>query len=123
MIAPSILLTSLLAFVAGTSAVPALSARGGSGDTCSSTGADCNTGSVSCCQSTYSSDSATVGTLTSLLGIVLGPVEGSVGLGCSPISVIGAGSGATCNQEPVCCSGNTYNGLINIGCSPINIYL
>ncbi|KAG0696330.1 fungal hydrophobin [Suillus ampliporus] len=120
MFAPSVVLTTLLAFAVGTSAVPTLSARDSS--TCSS-GAQCNTGTVSCCQTTYSSDSTALSSITGLLGIILGPIEGNVGLGCSPISVIGAGSGAVCNQEPVCCSGNTYYGLINIGCSPINIYL
>jgi hypothetical protein len=33
--------------------------------------------------------------LIGLLGIVLGSVTAQVGLGCSPISVIGAGSGAS----------------------------
>ncbi|KAG1772082.1 hydrophobin [Suillus occidentalis] len=121
MFALSLLLVSLLAFIVGSSAVPTLSARDNS--TCSSSGAQCNTGTVSCCQSTYASNSNSLSRITSALNIALDPVEGSVGLGCSPISVIGTGSGAVCNQEPVCCSGNTYYGLINIGCSPINIYL
>ncbi|KAF8416421.1 hypothetical protein L210DRAFT_3545896 [Boletus edulis BED1] len=29
-----------------------------------------------------------------------------VGLGCSTITVIGTGSGATCTQQPVCCTNN-----------------
>ncbi|KAG2364774.1 hydrophobin [Suillus spraguei] len=118
MFALSVPLVSLLAFVAGTNAVsvPALSARGG-------TGAECNTGTVSCCDTTYAYGSPSLTKITSGLGITLDPFEGSAGLGCSPISVIGAGSGSVCTQQPVCCSGNTYYGLINIGCSPINIYL
>ncbi|KAJ8597270.1 fungal hydrophobin [Rhizopogon salebrosus TDB-379] len=122
MLAPSALLISLVAFVAGTSAVPTLFARDNS--TCSSSGAQCNTGTVSCCQTTYPSNSDALFKITDALGIQLPfDSEGFVGLGCSPISVIGAGSGAVCTQQPVCCSGNTYYGLINIGCSPINIYL
>ncbi|KAG1820025.1 fungal hydrophobin [Suillus variegatus] len=121
MFALSLPLVSLLAFVVGTSAVPTLSARDNS--TCSSTGAQCDTGTVSCCDTTYKSNSHELSRILSVLNIALDPVEGNVAMGCSPISVIGTGSGAECNQEPVCCSGNTYYGLINIGCSPINIYL
>ncbi|KIJ60366.1 hypothetical protein HYDPIDRAFT_117274 [Hydnomerulius pinastri MD-312] len=83
----------------------------------------CNTGSISCCNQTYSSTSTSITSLLGLLGIVLGPVEGLLGLGCSPITVVGTGSGAQCTQQPVCCTGNTFNGLINIGCTPINIGL
>ncbi|KAG1748127.1 hypothetical protein EDB19DRAFT_1946103 [Suillus lakei] len=92
MFAPSVLLVFVLAFVLGTSAVPTLSARDNS--TCSSTGAQCNTGTVSCCQTTYASDSKSLSRITSALNIALDPAEGSVGMGCSPISVIGTGSGA-----------------------------
>lgn len=60
------------------------------------------------CLTPKQSNSNSLSRITSALNIALDPVEGSVGLGCSPISVIGTGSGAVCNQEPVCCSGNTY---------------
>ncbi|KAH7912117.1 fungal hydrophobin-domain-containing protein [Hygrophoropsis aurantiaca] len=83
----------------------------------------CNTGSIQCCQSTTSATSSGIGSLLGLLGIVLGDVTGLLGLGCSPITAIGTGTGAVCNQEPVCCTGNVYSGLINIGCSPINLNL
>ncbi|KAH7883462.1 hydrophobin 2 [Phlebopus sp. FC_14] len=82
---------------------------------------ECNTGSLQCCTSTFSASDPTSSALLGLLGIVLGPIDGLLGLGCTPITVIGTGSGATCTQQPVCCTGNTYNGLINIGCSPINL--
>ncbi|KAH7919201.1 fungal hydrophobin [Leucogyrophana mollusca] len=84
---------------------------------------ECNTGSISCCNSVQEADSSAVTSLLGLLGIVLGDITGLVGLDCSPISAIGLGSGATCNQEPVCCTNDEYNGLINLGCSPININL
>ncbi|OAX39835.1 fungal hydrophobin [Rhizopogon vinicolor AM-OR11-026] len=122
MLAPSVLLISLLAYVVGTNAIPTLlSARDNS--TCSSSGALCNTGTVSCCQTIYPSNSSALSKITSALNIPLDPVQGFVGMGCSPLSVIGPGSGAVCTQESVCCSGNTYYGLINIGCTAINIYL
>ncbi|KAG2064743.1 hydrophobin [Suillus decipiens] len=118
MFALAVPLVSLLAYIAGTSAasVPALSARGG-------TSGECNTGTISCCDSTYAYGDPSLTKITSGLGISLDPFEGFAGVDCSPMSVVGAGSGAVCTQEPVCCSGNTYYGIINIGCSPINIYL
>ncbi|KXN84438.1 Hydrophobin-3, partial [Leucoagaricus sp. SymC.cos] len=79
--------------------------------------------------------------LTGLLGIVLGPIEGTIGINCTPISVFGAG-GTSCASQAVCCTNNqfvsrkrsiiassncnhspfrTKNGLINLGCTPINV--
>ncbi|KIJ67292.1 hypothetical protein HYDPIDRAFT_84585 [Hydnomerulius pinastri MD-312] len=84
---------------------------------------ECDTGSLQCCNSVQAADSSAVTTLLGLLGIVVGDLTGQVGLGCSPITVVGTGSGATCTQEPVCCTGNSYSGLINLGCSPINLGL
>lgn len=37
----------------------------------------------------FSSDSAQANLLQTLLGVVLGPVTGQIGLQCSPLSVIG----------------------------------
>ncbi|KAI0766804.1 fungal hydrophobin-domain-containing protein [Irpex lacteus] len=79
-------------------------------------GGNCNTGPIQCCQQTISAN-----LLAGLLGIVLGTVEGLVGLGCSPISVVGVGSGSACNASPVCCSNNAVGGLISIGCLPISL--
>jgi hypothetical protein len=39
---------------------------------------------------------------------IFADVLGDVGLGCSPISVIGTGDGANCLQQPVCCSDESY---------------
>ncbi|KAF8558664.1 hydrophobin [Imleria badia] len=82
----------------------------------------CNTGSLHCCDSTSSGSSSVVQELAGLLGITV-PVNAPVGLNCSPITAVGVGSGAQCTQQTVCCSGNSFNGLINLGCSPININL
>ena len=51
----------------------------------------CNTGSTQCCNSVQSASSSTINLLTGLLGIVLGPVTGNVGVTCSPLSVVGVG--------------------------------
>ncbi|KAL0948211.1 hypothetical protein HGRIS_010817 [Hohenbuehelia grisea] len=82
----------------------------------------CNTGSIQCCNSTKKASDPVVGILAGLLGIVLGPITGQVGLTCTPLSVIGLG-GNSCTAQPVCCTGNSFNGLIVLGCSPINLNL
>ncbi|GLB42536.1 putative hydrophobin [Lyophyllum shimeji] len=80
----------------------------------------CNTGDIHCCNSVQEADHPSVGGLAGLLGIALGPITGQVGLTCNPISVLGAG-GNSCSAQPVCCTGNSFSGLIVVGCSPINI--
>lgn len=47
-------------------------------------------------------------TLAGLLGVVLGPVTGEVGIDCSPISVIAIASGNACSAQAVCCTNNSY---------------
>ncbi|KAG8217941.1 hydrophobin, partial [Butyriboletus roseoflavus] len=78
----------------------------------------CNTGSINCCNSVQSLSSAQ-NTLSqfNLLSAATA-AGGQVGFNCSPISLVG---GNTCEQQPVCCTGNDFNGLVNIGCSPINV--
>ncbi|KAH7913160.1 hydrophobin [Hygrophoropsis aurantiaca] len=83
----------------------------------------CNTGPVQCCDSVESASTPAVTTLLGLLGVVLTDLDILVGLTCSPISVVGLGSGATCNAEPVCCENNNFSGLISLGCSPVNLNL
>ncbi|KAK0187134.1 hydrophobin 2 [Armillaria mellea] len=82
----------------------------------------CTTGELNCCQQVESTASNPVQALSGLLGVALGALGLNVGLGCSPISVIGIG-GNSCSAQTVCCEGNTFNGLIALGCMPINIGL
>nr|CAD12833.1 hydrophobin 2 [Pleurotus sp. 'Florida'] len=82
----------------------------------------CSTGSLQCCSSVQKATDPLASLLIGLLGIVLGPLDLLVGVTCSPITVIGVG-GTSCTQQTVCCTGNSFNGLIAIGCSPINISL
>ncbi|KAL5523252.1 SC3_2 [Sanghuangporus sanghuang] len=82
----------------------------------------CNTGPIQCCDSVQSADSFTISTLLGLLGIVLEDLDVLVGLTCDPISVVGVGSSG-CDAHPVCCENNDFNGLISIGCVPVNIEL
>ncbi|KAG1722210.1 hydrophobin [Suillus lakei] len=83
----------------------------------------CNTGDIKCCQS--STSTSTYNSVARSVGLVeiAAEVIGAVGLNCSPITAIGTGGGATCSQQPMCCSGNQMNGLVNIGCTPINLGL
>ncbi|GJJ14668.1 hypothetical protein Clacol_008934 [Clathrus columnatus] len=75
--------------------------------------------SVSQCNT--DSTSTLVQELEGLLGIALGSITGQVGLGCSPITGVGIGTGADCAQQPVCCAGNEFQGLIGIGCTPLTL--
>ncbi|EIW55689.1 fungal hydrophobin [Trametes versicolor FP-101664 SS1] len=80
----------------------------------------CNTGPIQCCNSVEKSDSAAGSAILSLLGVVLGDITGSIGLGCSPLSVVGLGQ-SSCSASPVCCQNNNVGGLISIGCLPIEL--
>ncbi|PPQ78639.1 hypothetical protein CVT25_010603 [Psilocybe cyanescens] len=84
----------------------------------------CNTGSLQCCNNvgTASTLLANVVGAAGLLAGFVGPVEAVLGINCTPISVIGIG-GNSCTAQPVCCTGNTFNGVVNVGCSPINLNL
>ncbi|KAI0344562.1 fungal hydrophobin [Trametopsis cervina] len=81
----------------------------------------CNTGPIQCCQSTESASSAAGNALLGLLGIVVSDLNVLLGVNCSPISVVGIGSGGTCDASPVCCENNAIGGLISIGCVPIQL--
>jgi len=86
-------------------------------------GNQCSTGPVQCCNSVESSSSENSSKTLGLLGIVLQGLDIPVGLNCSPISVLGLGSAGSCAAQTVCCDNNNFNGLINLGCSPINLNL
>ncbi|KAF7437391.1 hypothetical protein PC9H_004230 [Pleurotus ostreatus] len=82
----------------------------------------CNTGTVHCCNSMKKSDSADISKIASLLQLDVKGVVGDVGLQCSPlVSLVGGGS--KCSGQTVCCDQTKFNGLVNIGCSPINVGL
>ncbi|KAL5480416.1 hypothetical protein ACEPAI_1686 [Sanghuangporus weigelae] len=83
---------------------------------------ECNTGSLQCCNSVQQADSEAVSGLLSLLGVVVQDVSALVGVTCSPISAIGIGS-AGCSASPVCCTDNSFNGLISLGCVPVDVSL
>ncbi|SJL14487.1 related to Fruiting body protein SC1 [Armillaria ostoyae] len=99
--------------------IPAGIIPSGGGD-----GATCATGSAQCCESTQSPTDLTapVSTLLGLLGVVVGQLTGNVGVSCTPITVLGLG-GTQCSNQVVCCDGNNFNGLVSLGCTPLNVGL
>ncbi|XP_006461634.1 hypothetical protein AGABI2DRAFT_71560 [Agaricus bisporus var. bisporus H97] len=112
----TILTISTFAMLAAASAVPRTNPPT-TGDECTAVGGD-----VSCCNSLQEASDPVVTLLAGLLGIVLGPVEGLIGLTCNPISVIGGGN--DCSSQTVCCTGNNFSGgLLVVGCSPIDLSL
>ena len=80
----------------------------------------CNTGPVLCCNSVQSASITSLASLGGLLGIALPNVTGLIGLSCTDIP---AGGGASCNAQPVCCTINTFSGVVALGCTPVNINL
>ncbi|THV02185.1 fungal hydrophobin [Dendrothele bispora CBS 962.96] len=102
---------SALATLAAATAVPATMPA-----------SQCNTGDLQCCNSVQSSDNKSLAGLLGLLGVVLGGVAVPIGLTCDPISVIGIG-GNSCSAQPVCCSNNNFNGVVAVGCTPVNLNL
>ncbi|KAH9950778.1 fungal hydrophobin [Amylocystis lapponica] len=81
----------------------------------------CNTGPIQCCQQTEAANSAAGAALLGLLGIVVQDVTAQIGLDCSPISVVGVGSGNTCDASPVCCEENSVDNLVSLGCVPVTL--
>ncbi|KAH9479138.1 Fruiting body protein SC1 [Psilocybe cubensis] len=82
----------------------------------------CNTGTLQCCSSVQSATSSPVQSLLGLLGIALGSVTGEVGLTCNPITVLGV-AGNSCSAQPACCTDTQFNGLVSLGCTPVNLNL
>ncbi|KAF4562644.1 hypothetical protein EYR40_009872 [Pleurotus pulmonarius] len=85
------------------------------------TDSKCNTGPVQCCNSMKSKDSSEGKLVASLLHLDIGGVTGELGLQCSPVASLLGGS--KCSGQTVCCDNTKFNGLVNVGCTPINIGL
>ncbi|KAF8986972.1 fungal hydrophobin-domain-containing protein [Cyathus striatus] len=80
------------------------------------------TGSLQCCDSTGTASDASISKLLGLLGVVVQDITALVGVTCSPISVVGV-SGNSCTAQLVCCTNNSFNGVVALGCSPVNLGL
>ncbi|KAE9394056.1 fungal hydrophobin [Gymnopus androsaceus JB14] len=111
-----------LAFVTvalATLAVATPSFPRGGGDSCTEPASSCSTGPIQCCNSIQQTTSDVLSTVLGILGISLSGVTGLVGLTCSPVTVVGGVS--TCSANAVCCTDNSYGGLISVGCIPVTL--
>ncbi|KAL5514032.1 hypothetical protein ACEPAG_2793 [Sanghuangporus baumii] len=82
----------------------------------------CSTAPIQCCDSVQPAGSDSVSKELGLLGIVVQDLDVLVGLTCTPVTVIGAGSSG-CSASPVCCEDNSHGGLVSIGCVPVDLSL
>ncbi|KAJ7209075.1 hypothetical protein B0H12DRAFT_1158173 [Mycena haematopus] len=72
-----------------------------------------------CCTSVQDSDSSAVSAVAALLGLNLSGLDVPIGLGCSPITVIGnncGGTTVTCDAPQ-----ESWGSLIAINCIPITL--
>ncbi|KAL1715789.1 fungal hydrophobin [Schizophyllum commune] len=85
----------------------------------------CNTGEVQCCNEvTTPKDAAKNDVTAGLIGALVGPITGPlVGLHCSPLSVVGIGGACQASSQAVCCENVHETGLVNVGCTPIDLKL
>ncbi|KAG8811576.1 hypothetical protein FRC17_002400 [Serendipita sp. 399] len=82
----------------------------------------CNVGEAQCCQSIHQSGDKKGQFLTSLLSLAIPADGGMLGVQCTPLANLLAITGSeTCHSQPVCCTGNEYHGLVNVGCSPLSV--
>ncbi|KAJ7077008.1 fungal hydrophobin [Mycena belliarum] len=76
-------------------------------------------GSTQCCTSVQNSDSSSVAAVAALVGLDLSGLNIPVGLGCSPITVVGnncGGTTVTCDAPE-----KQWGSLIAINCIPITL--
>ncbi|KAJ2929148.1 hypothetical protein H1R20_g7940, partial [Candolleomyces eurysporus] len=85
----------------------------------------CNGGEVYCCNSYHEveKEDESWKAIYALLNLDIDGLTGGIAANCSPLGVAAIGNGASCSSQTVCCQDNQYNGLINVGCSPINLAL
>ncbi|KAF9053322.1 hydrophobin, partial [Panaeolus papilionaceus] len=83
----------------------------------------CNTDKLFCCNQVQQANNSIIAGLLSTIGVVVSPITALVGVNCSPIDVLGIGSGGACTAQPVCCQNNDFHGLITVGCTPVTLGL
>ncbi|KAF8063162.1 hydrophobin 2 [Lyophyllum atratum] len=83
----------------------------------------CSTENLQCCETIQYSDSSAIAPLLYALNIVIEGVATPIGITCTPINVLGIGSGGACTAHPVCCQNNDFHGIVAIACVPINVTL
>ncbi|TEB27925.1 fungal hydrophobin [Coprinellus micaceus] len=86
--------------------------------------AQCNGGTIQCCNQAQEVEKVDKKTnlIMQLIGLDVGSLTGMVGSNCSPLSLAALG-GNSCTSQQVCCQDNHFNGLVAVGCTPINVAL
>jgi len=72
----------------------------------------CSSGALQCCNSAGSPTTGYTPFLLDVFGVTGLPDDSLVGLSCFAV-----GSKNTCSSTPLCCTGNTYDGIIATGCT------
>ncbi|RPD55315.1 hypothetical protein L226DRAFT_538155 [Lentinus tigrinus ALCF2SS1-7] len=71
---------------------------------------------ASCCKSLEPASSDAGAAALKAISVVVQDVNVLVGLTCSPITVIGVGSGGECSDYTVSCADNSHFPLVGIDC-------
>jgi len=79
-----------------------------------------STGSQQCCNSVQKADSPQASKLLGALGLQVA-ADLLVGITCSPISIAAIAGGSSCSQQPVSCNNDNFNGIVALGCTPLNV--
>ncbi|EMD41209.1 hypothetical protein CERSUDRAFT_78901 [Gelatoporia subvermispora B] len=77
--------------------------------------------SDACCATVGKASDSAVSKALGLLGVVIQDITAIVGVNCSPITVVGVGSGSACSETAVSCESSEHGGLVQIGCIPITL--
>ncbi|KAG6334986.1 hypothetical protein ID866_4100, partial [Astraeus odoratus] len=75
----------------------------------------CKTGSIQCCNSLQQADQ--VSSLLSEVGVTVAQAadQGLVGVTCTPLTVVGTGTGCAATQQTVCCLNTNFVRLLSRG--------
>ncbi|KAJ7572548.1 hydrophobin 2 [Mycena floridula] len=80
----------------------------------------CPTSGAQCCSTVENASSPGVDTILKSIGVDVSSITAQVGLGCSPITVVGINNG-DCSTTAVYCEDNSHSSLISLGCIPITL--
>ncbi|KAH6919152.1 hydrophobin-251 [Coprinopsis sp. MPI-PUGE-AT-0042] len=83
----------------------------------------CNGGTVQCCdttQDTKNFNQEAKSFFSSLLAVEVKQFTGAIGVECTGVKVLAGGGSSSCTQQKVCCSNNNFNGVLALGCNPVN---
>ncbi|KAF8515053.1 hydrophobin [Hysterangium stoloniferum] len=85
------------------------------------TPSQCNTGSPKCCKNVGAAGSTPINALLKPLNIALDDPTAIIGLECTTLTLVGDGKGTNCAEHPVCCKDVKFDGVVNVGCTPISL--